>query len=95
METTATGTGREITPAMTIAEAVGLAAAEVTEERRAAHCWPYVASLHDITCRLLPAITESMRELHRKGEYRATCTINKHPMLESKTPKNETDHDNP
>lgn len=26
-------------------------------------------------------ITECMRELHRKGEYRASATVNKTPML--------------
>ena len=42
---------------------------------------PASCTLHDLMNEVREDMTECMRELHRKGEYRASVNINKIPML--------------
>ena len=42
---------------------------------------PASCTLHDLMNEVRDDMTECMRELHRKSEYRASVNINKVPML--------------
>ena len=42
---------------------------------------PALCTLHELMNEVREDMTECMRELHRKGKYRASVNINKIPML--------------
>lgn len=56
-------------------------AERIIAERESLGRFPAPCSMYDILANIREDITECMRELHRKGEYRASATVNKTPML--------------
>ena len=53
----------------------------IISEREQNGTVPSVCTLHDLMAEAKDDITECMRDLHRNGEYRASTTVNKIPML--------------
>lgn len=56
-------------------------AERIIAEKEQSDIVPATRTLNDLMHEVREDLTECMRELHRKGEYRASVNVNKIPML--------------